>query len=495
MALTASFVADFSSFMDATREAVTAMQGFKQTAEELGPGVDRGLEESLKMYEQVGRQTRQLAIDTVAASKTFINAYAEEQDAVNRLTSSLQAQGLATPEIIAQYSALATQFQNTTKYADEAVVSAEAVLTTIGKVGPENMELALTAVTNLASSMKIDLGQAASIVAKALGSGGDNLGRLNTLLKDSIEPGTSAAEMLQKINDKTGPAAQNEMQTYNGQIANLNNQMSDFQELIGGVLVENLTALLGVFKELPDPVQKLVIGVVAIGTAVAPVLVSLASLVSILATPAIGAGLMTAITAVIGVLTGPVGIVVAVGAVLAAVIYNWDAIVGYTQRLYEGIKQWLVDGFDRIVGWVKDKIAAVTGAFQSMYNLVVGHSIVPDMITGIGQEFGKLDSVMVQPVADATAQVQAHLQLMAAQMRANAILNRNSLFTTSGQLEEVARVFDAASGGGRGGGAGNAAPVTVNNTFNLVDTESNLARRVSDIIMQTIRAGTQLGTA
>ena len=40
MALSASFVADFSSFIDATKEAVTAMQGFKHSAEELGPGVD-----------------------------------------------------------------------------------------------------------------------------------------------------------------------------------------------------------------------------------------------------------------------------------------------------------------------------------------------------------------------------------------------------------------------------------------------------------------------
>ena len=95
MPLSASFVADFSSFINQTQEAVTAMQGFKQSAEELGPGVDRGLDETLKKYEQVGRQTRQLAQDTFAAAQTFIGAYTEEQDAVNRLTSALEAQGQA----------------------------------------------------------------------------------------------------------------------------------------------------------------------------------------------------------------------------------------------------------------------------------------------------------------------------------------------------------------------------------------------------------------
>jgi len=114
------------------------------------------------------------------------------------------------------------------------------------------------------------------------------------------------------------------------------------------------------------------------------------------------------------------------------------------------------------------------------------------MIAGIGQEFSQLDRVMVQPVSEATAAVNAHLQLMAAQMRANAILNENSLFTTASQLERVAAVFDASVAGGGGGGGG---PVTVNNTFNIVDTESNIARRVSDLIMGQIRSGTQLGTA
>jgi len=37
--------------------------------------------------------------------------------------------------------------------------------------------------------------------------------------------------------------------------------------------------------------------------------------------------------------------------------------------------------------------------------------------------------------------------------------------------------------------------LNISNVFNLVDTESNLARRVSEQIMQTVRAGTQLGTA
>jgi len=494
VALSASFVADFSSFIDATKEAVTAMQGFKLSAEELGPGVDRSLDDTLKLYEQVGRQTRQLAQDATAAASVFITAFTEEQDAVGRLSSALQAHGNMTPEIIKQYTDLATQFQNTTKYADEAVIAAEASLTTIGKVGPEQMELALTATTNLASALNIDLNTAAQMVSKTIASGNENFGKLGPLLGDAAVKGMSTAEMLQAINDKTGSAAANELETYNGQIAHMKNQMSDLQETVGGVLVATLTELLGIFQSLPSGVQTFVVAIVGIGTVLAPVLVSLSSLISILATTGIGAGFISAIGAIVTVLTGPVGIVIAIGAVLAAVVYNWDAIVGYTQKLYEGIKTWLLDKFNALVAGVTGTVEKVAGAFSWLYNTVVGHSIVPDMIDGISHEFSQLDSVMVQPVAEATAAVNAHLQLMAAQMRANAILNRNSLFTTSGQLEEIASVFDA-SVGKNGGGGGGGGPVTMNNTFNITGSTDEIVRRVTDSIMRTMSSGTQFGTA
>ena len=75
---------------------------------------------------------------------------------------------------------------------------------------------------------------------------------------------------------------------------------------------------------------------------------------------------------------------------------------------------------------------------------------------------------------------------------ANAILRRNSLYTSPGQLEQIANLpLPAALQGGGGGGFGG----TVNNTFNLTDTESGLARRVSEEIMRTVRSGTQVGTA
>src|SRR6185436_5082825 len=115
MALSATLVADFSSFLDASKEAVSAMQGFKKSSEELGPAADRGLAESQKHAEQVGRAIKDVGTDIAASAKQFISAYTEGQDAVNRLNSALEATGTeAAPKVIEAYTAMDDKFQETT---------------------------------------------------------------------------------------------------------------------------------------------------------------------------------------------------------------------------------------------------------------------------------------------------------------------------------------------------------------------------------------------
>jgi hypothetical protein len=148
-----------------------------------------------------------------------------------------------------------------------------------------------------------------------------------------------------------------------------------------------------------------------------------------------------------------------------------------------------VDKFTALAEMIKAPIASIIGAFQNLYNTLVGHSIVPDTIQGIGDQFAQLDEKMVRPTQAASAEtIKALAAVNQYSAQVNAILGQNSLYTTPSQLERIGMI--AAPGTG-GGGTG---PVTINNTFNVVDTESNIARRVSDLIMQQVRAGTQLGT-
>jgi TP901 family phage tail tape measure protein len=97
-------------------------------------------------------------------------------------------------------------------------------------------------------------------------------------------------------------------------------------------------------------------------------------------------------------LLGPIGQV-------ALAFKHWDTIAAIAQTVYTAVKTWLVDKFNAIVDSIRQKVAAVTGFFRDMYIKVVGQSYVPDMVTGIGYEFGRLDDLMVEPTRQSTSVV------------------------------------------------------------------------------------------
>ena len=73
------------------------------------------------------------------------------------------------------------------------------------------------------------------------------------------------------------------------------------------------------------------------------------------------------------------------------------------KALYDGVKTWLLDRLNAIWDSVKVKIETVKGWFFGLYDAVVGHSYIPDMVDGIETHIARLDGVMVRPIAEATA--------------------------------------------------------------------------------------------
>lgn len=87
---------------------------------------------------------------------------------------------------------------------------------------------------------------------------------------------------------------------------------------------------------------------------------------------AIAAGVTTALGAAMAFLTSPIGLVVLAIAALIAI----------GVLLY---KNW-----DEIVAWAKDTWKKVVGFFQNLYDDLVGHSIIPDLVNDIMEWINKL---------------------------------------------------------------------------------------------------------
>ena len=397
MPIQAKFEADFTQFRDQVAAATGSLQGMEATSKTVGPAIAAHL---------AGAEIRRFATEVTGVAKEFIGAFAEEQAAVSRLTTAMKAHGDFTPELLKRYADLGAEFQRTTRFSDDAIASTQAMLVQVGGVMPGQMQQALTAITNLAAGMGPQVGGlegATLLVAKAFAGGGEHLGKLKILLGDAVQPGADMAEVLDAINKKFGGQAAADRATAIGQYAALNNQMSDFKERIGELLLTGLTPLANAFAQLPESAQTFLVGAAVIGTALAPLAVTFASVVTSLnvLVPLLSVGFVAAVSAV----AAPIAVVTATVVGLYLVFKNWSTIVDFARGVYEGVKLWLVDKFNDLVVWIGDKVGAVTGIFKGMYDKVVGHSIVPDMISGIREEFSKLGTAMEVPAQKTTAAV------------------------------------------------------------------------------------------
>lgn len=74
----------------------------------------------------------------------------------------------------------------------------------------------------------------------------------------------------------------------------------------------------------------------------------------------------------------------------------------FMANLVNGIKDWIVNKLGAVWEDAKKKIDAVKNAFFGLYDAVVGHSYIPDMVDEIGVWMGKLDANMVVPARRAT---------------------------------------------------------------------------------------------
>jgi TP901 family phage tail tape measure protein len=168
------------------------------------------------------------------------------------------------------------------------------------------------------------------------------------------------------------------------------------------------------FSKLSPEIQTTVVVIGALIAALGPALIAFGAVVA-----AIGAALpvlATVGTAIAAFVSGPIALIVAAVAGVVIAWRNWDTITAIAQRVYEGVKTWLVDRFNAVVDSIKQKVAAVTGFFGDMYDKVIGHSFVPDMVDGVAQHFGRLDTVMVSPTLTATQAVQFAFRDMTAKV-------------------------------------------------------------------------------
>ncbi len=237
-------------------------------------------------------------------------------------------------------------------------------------------------------------------------------------------------------------------------------------------LITALGTVLTTLTSLPAPVQTGIVAVAALGAALGPVTIGVGGLVAAFSTvvPAL-AGVTTFLTASLipaAIATAPVWAPIAAAVGLAAGAFALlikyqpqidafgEAVVARMRALYVGVKTWLSDKLNAIFDSVRAKVSGVGDAFYKLWDRVVGHSYVPDMVDAIGDHMGRLDANMVDPAteaANATASAFASLGEGIDRSLADSIANmRGAKDIMKGVLGEISRAIEEVLSQKVGGG-------------------------------------------
>ena len=185
---------------------------------------------------EAAREALRTLVDFVKGS---IDAYAQAETAQRRLTVALQTQGLAIPGLNQQYLELARRYQETTTYSHTAIEGAEALFVQLGNVGPDMMDRALKAATDLSSGLGMDLNSAVQLLSRAAEGQTQTFSRYGIVLDQSRVKAEGFGYVLDAVEAKVGGQAQAELDTYAGKMKQLGNEWEDVKEKIGGAIVQN----------------------------------------------------------------------------------------------------------------------------------------------------------------------------------------------------------------------------------------------------------------
>jgi hypothetical protein len=213
-------------------------------------------------------------------------------------------------------------------------------------------------------------------------------------------------------------------------------------------LITKIAEALNWFTSLPGPVQTVAVAFGAFLAVVGPLVVAFGTLLPFLLPIASGIGAVGG--ALLLIAANPV--ILGLAAVITGIYLawkNWDQITAIVKSVYDAVKTWIIDKLQAaldlgkaainlyiqawtvlpgkilaiaqalvtgVENWISKKLGAIFDgamqktvalgdAFRSLYDKVVGHSYVPDMVAEIGLQFAKLQPTMVNPALAATQAV------------------------------------------------------------------------------------------
>jgi hypothetical protein len=556
MALDASFIADFSSFMDATRDAVAAMEDFKTTTEGVGPATDQALATTTAHTEALGVSLQQVGEDAAASGERFVAAAEQETAAVSEVNQALEQTrvigstvGKGLPEQFDQITEASGRTAGAGQTLRQSYQQVDGVLNALGvHIGPQVkalsdlMSVFTKGVSTLGLFASAGIAAAAAIAAFKLGSwiaewtGLDKeIGKAATslqswaLIKLGVDPRdvrdlADAFMATSSAIDQAKASGMSYADVIRARMADITAAL-DKEKDWAATLAATQREVRGISAARAEEIiladkagasaeeLKNKYGVTAAGL---QVLIERMR-VSADQTDKHAAAQLKAADAAkkhADELKRAAEAALELADKQAAAMrqyYNWlgeRRMEDEAARMAveQAAQQQRAAAIAEQTQMVEDAYqATVTAAQAATAAQVVSSDTAGAAIAATGEAHAAMGAAavvatgqasagyagMAQQAAQSAEAIYASMAKMQymAQIRAIEATQPWNMPTSAGAYWQMSKIPVPRMPGAGGAGA------TITNTFNITDTESNIARRVSEEIMRTVRAGTQLGTA
>ncbi len=339
-----------------------------------------------KIFDELGKTLLLKVTLPLTALGTFaVKEFGTQADAVAHLDAILKSAGGVTGTTTQRIEELGQELQKTTRFSNDAVIGAAAMLATFHQVrnevgaGNDIFDRATKASAELAATMGEDLQSAAFKLGRALEdpmTGMMMLRRANIVFtaseREQIKVLTEQGRILEaqrlildKVEGKTHEVAEAMAKTPFGHFIQMWNAIKDAVKPIGGILASILVPLSDIiksvaesFSKLPPEVQKVIVVVGILAASLGPLLILFSQVAKVLAFArafsllnGIGIGLSTVIGGVKSAflaLFSPLGLItVAIGA-LAVMWFKAEAAAAEAAAASQAATDKIIAGFSNL---------------------------------------------------------------------------------------------------------------------------------------------------
>jgi hypothetical protein len=228
-----------------TDSVESGMKDAKKSVEKLSDGVEKGLGGSIKKIAggvAIGNIiTKGLDIAFGVLKKFSVDsvaAFGQQQDALNKLGFALKNTGEFSQDAVDGFAAFASQMQASSKYGDEVVIGQIAIAKSFGATNEQAKKL-VTAAADLAATFGGSLEDKVQELGKTFSGSTGRMGMMIPALQNLTQEQLRSGAAIDLLAEKFKGAASSEVVTFTGQLTQLTNAFSDYQEEVGGVIARS----------------------------------------------------------------------------------------------------------------------------------------------------------------------------------------------------------------------------------------------------------------